>query len=477
MTTSTEIVTKLWRLCTLLRKDGVTYPQYVTELTYLMFLKLASGQEIGESRHGLTAAWKRLLIADDTVVLRTYRDILASLGSGNGNELVHAIFNRAETVVRDPATLRRLVSAIDEADWSADERDLFGDAYEGLLQKNAEETKRGAGQYFTPRALVDTMVALMRPRGGEVVQDPAAGTGGFFIAAKRWMEDRAPGHEKCDFRGVENVIDTYRLLCMNLSLHSIDATRVFMGDTLSELGKREALAGANLILSNPPFGASGGTPTREDLTITARSTSFQLPFVEHCMRALAPGGRAAVVVPDSVLFDGGRGRALRRELMRTCDLHTILRLPPGIFYAHGVRTNVLFFYRPLAAEAVDATTNVWVYDMRANIAALGRGSATFATALSQFALAFGDDPLGGSERADTGPDGRFRRFSREEIRARDDDLYITWLKESEDLDHGLEAAAPEEVASVVEQHLTLALDEIKALMADLMDDAVETETA
>lgn len=420
MTTSSEIVSKLWRLCTLLRKDGITYPQYVTELTYLMFLKLASGRESQRPPRELASAWRQILDADDGDILRTYKAVLAALGSPGDDQLVHAIFNRAETVVRDPATLRRLVTAIDETDWSTDERDLFGDAYEGLLQKNAEETKRGAGQYFTPRALVNTMVALMKPRAGEVVQDPAAGTGGFFIAAKRWIGN-GRGIGENDFRGVENVIDTYRLLCMNLYLHGIGAAGMFMGDTLSELGHQEALAGADLILSNPPFGASGGTPAREDLTITARSTTFQLPFVEHCMRALAPGGRAAVIVPDNVLFDGGRGRTLRQELMRTCDLHTILRLPPGIFYAHGVRTNVLFFHRRLLPSEGDATAHVWIYDMRANMAAGSRGSVAFATALSEFAAAFGDDPLGRGERVDTGPDGRFRRFPREEIRARDDE--------------------------------------------------------
>jgi type I restriction enzyme M protein len=477
VTTSSEIVSKLWRLCTLLRKDGVTYPQYVTELTYLMFLKLASSREDGRPASALTDAWARILQCDDATVLENYRSILATLGSAGDDGLVHAIFDRADTVVRDPGTLRRLVSAVDETDWSGNDRDLFGDAYEGLLQKNAEETKRGAGQYFTPRALVDTMVALTDPQPGEVVQDPAAGTGGFFIAAKNWIDRSPHATGRAEFRGVENVIDTFRLLCMNLYLHGIGAAGMFMGDTLSELGCREELSSADLILSNPPFGASGGTPARDDLTITARSTGFQLPFVEHCMRALAPNGRAAVIVPDSVLFDGGRGRALRQELMRTCDLHTILRLPPGIFYAQGVRTNVLFFSRPAVFSNGEATTDVWVYDMRANTAMGSKGSTGFAGALAEFAAAFGKDPFGRSKRVDTGPEGRFRCFSREDIRARDDDLYVTWLRESEDIDGSLDAAAPEEVAGVVEQHLTLALDEIKALMADLLEDAPEAENA
>lgn len=476
MATSHDLVTKLWRLCTLLRKDGVTYPQYVTELTYLIFLKLASQRASTAEASSLATEWRRITGSSDKNILETYRSALSSLGANAEETLVRTIFYGARTVVRDPTTLRRLVEAVDGANWSSGEGDLFGDAYEGLLQKNAEETKRGAGQYFTPRPLVDTIVALMKPRAGEIVQDPAAGTGGFLIAVQRDVEkSRASRKRQTSYRGAENVADTYRLLCMNLYLHGIDPAGMFMGDTLSPLGQQEMLGNADLILSNPPFGASGGTPTREDLTITARSTTFQLPFVEHCMRALAPGGRAAVIVPDNVLFDGGRGRALRQELMRTCDLHTILRLPTGIFYAQGVRTNVLFFCRPQRLGAGDATHDIWIYDLRANGVPGERGFAGLASGLSEFAKAFGADPFGRAERVDGGPTGRFRRFSREEISARDDDLYVTWLRESEDIDEGLEFAAPDDVANVIEQHLVLALDEIKALIADLVEDASNHE--
>ncbi|KQP00342.1 N-6 DNA methylase [Methylobacterium sp. Leaf91] len=476
MTTSHDLVTKLWRLCTLLRKDGVTYPQYVTELTYLIFLKLAQRRISAGKASPLGTEWQKIVDAPDKDVLHIYKKTLSSLGTNAREPLVRTIFEGAQTVVRDPLTLRRLVAAIDGATWSSDDGDLFGDAYEGLLQKNAEETKRGAGQYFTPRLLVDAIVRLMKPSPGETIQDPAAGTGGFLIAVKRDMEEsETPGTRKTSYRGVENVADTYRLLCMNLYLHGINPTGMFMGDTLSPLGQQEILGNADLILSNPPFGASGGPPTRDDLTITARSTTFQLPFVEHCMRALAPGGRAAVIVPDNILFDGGRGRTLRQELMKAYELHTILRLPTGIFYAQGVRTNVLFFNRPLSRPEGDATCNVWIYDLRANGAPGKRGTAGLAPGLALFVKAYGMDPRGHAKRLDEGPEGRFRCFSREEIRMRDDDLYVTWLKESDDIDEGLEFAAPDAVASVVEQHLVFALDEIKALMADLVEDTIDND--
>jgi type I restriction enzyme M protein len=398
---------------------------------------------------------------------------------------MQAIFGGAATVIREATTLHKLVTAIEGAEWYSDSYDAFGDAYEGLLQKNAEETKRGAGQYFTPRALVDAIVDLTRPRPGEIIQDPAAGTGGFLVAADRALRRgwKPRNNQEARFqntqalRGVENVIDTYRLLCMNLYLHGIEAEHVIMGDTLSPVGSDPALANANVILSNPPFGSAGGPPSRPELMITRRSTYFQLPFVEHCLRALAPGGRAAVIVPDNVLFEGGAGRALRQALMRECDLHTILRLPTGIFYAQGVRTNVLFFSRPNMTSEGDATEAVWIYDMRASDQRIGRPGADFARGLSDFIEAFGPDPLGRSKRTDGGEAGRFRRFSREAIAARDDDLYVTWLKEGGDLEAGLEHLPPDDVAAVLEQHLVLALGEIRALIDELDEDRLGAEIA
>lgn len=483
MSSSSELVSRLWRLCSLLRKDGVTYPQYVTELTYLIFLKLAAVRRKVNSGLPDGHRWNDLLNAEDDRVLDIYRDILAALGRSRGSRIMQSIFAGAATVIREPSTLRKLVKAIDAVEWFSDSHDAFGDAYEGLLQKNAEETKRGAGQYFTPRPLVDAIVRLTRPRLGEIVQDPAAGTGGFLIAADKAMRLGWVPSDKKEalfqstqaLRGVENVVDTYRLLCMNLYLHGIEAEHVMMGDTLSSVGNNPAFSNADVVLSNPPFGSAGGPPSRAELTITRRSTNFQLPFVEHCLRALAPGGRAAVIVPDNVLFEGGQGRSLRQALMRECDLHTILRLPTGIFYAQGVRTNVLFFSRPGTPQDADSTSAVWIYDMRAAYHGGDRVSDDLERRLSDFEEAFGPDPLGRSARTDGGELGRFRRFTREAIAARDDDLYITWLKEDGDVEEGLEHLPPGEVAAVLEQHLVLALGEIRALIDELDEDRLGAE--
>ena len=327
MNPASDLVNKLWRLCALLRKDGITYQQYVTELTYLLFLKMASEQK-DESRIPEQYRWRAITAANEAEVLQRYRQGLVDLGNPDKvkDRSVVAIFQNATTVVREPATLRKLIDAIDGLHWFTAERDAFGDAYEGLLQKMAEETKRGAGQYFTPRVLIDVMVGLMKPQPGEVIQDPAAGTGGFLIAADSHMRAATDDYFELSerlqkfqlgeaIRGIENVPDTFRLLLMNLHLHKIDPDHLDLGDTLSPKGSGAAFKNADLILTNPPFGPAGGPPTRDDLTITDRVSSYQLPFVEHVIRALKPGGRAAVVVPDNVLFDEGRGKLLRQRLM------------------------------------------------------------------------------------------------------------------------------------------------------------------
>jgi type I restriction enzyme M protein len=493
MNPSTDLVNKLWRLCSLLRKDGVTYQQYVTELTYLLFLKMASEQK-DESRIPEPYRWSSLKAASETDVLTRYRQALVDLGDGTkvADRSIVAIFQNATTIVREPANLRKLIEAIDGLHWFSEERDAFGDAYEGLLQKMAEETKRGAGQYFTPRALIKVMVELMQPKPGEVIQDPAAGTGGFLIAADRYMRARTDEYFELSermqkfqlgeaFRGLENVPDTFRLLLMNLHLHRMDPDHLDLADTLSPAGARSQFKNADLILTNPPFGPAGGPPTRDDLTITDRVSSYQLPFVEHCIRALRLGGRAAVIVPDNVLFDDGRGKLLRQRLMSWCNLHTILRLPLGLFYAQGVKTNVLFFTRATEeAPTEDATREVWIYDARSGAPSYGKTNPFKADDLADFARAFGDDPLGGGQRTDEGEGGRFRRFTREEISARGDNLDISWLKgTSDEAEDGLET--PEDIVAAIEGHLTLALEEVRALVEEMndvaADVAAETETA
>lgn len=483
MNPSSDLVNRLWRLCALLRKDGVTYQQYVTELTYLLFLKMASEQK-DESRIPEHYRWSALMAANETEVLQRYKQALIDLGDPAkvADRSVVAIFHNASTIVREPANLRKLIDAIDALHWFSDERDAFGDAYEGLLQKMAEETKRGAGQYFTPRVLIEMMVALMQPQPGEIVQDPAAGTGGFLIAADTWMRARTDDYFELSpkqqtfqlqsaLRGMENVPDTFRLLLMNLHLHRIDPDHLDLNDTLSPAGQNPGLKRADLILTNPPFGPAGGPPTRDDLTVTDRVSSYQLPFVEHVIRALALGGRAAVIVPDNVLFDDGRGRLLRKMLMERCDLHTILRLPTGIFYAPGVKTNVLFFTRSEEeAPLEDATKAVWIYDLRTGAPAYGKTNPIGDKDFADFAQAFGDDPLGRSIRTDQGEFGRFRRFTREDLAARNDNLDITWLKaESADPDDGL--TDPEDIAAAIETHLMFALEEVRGLVEELGADA------
>jgi type I restriction enzyme M protein len=489
MNPSGDLVNKLWRLCALLRKDGVTYQQYVTELTYLLFLKMASEQK-DESRIPEQYRWGALKTASETEVLQRYKQALIDLGDGTkvADRSIVAIFQNAATIVREPANLRKLIDAIDGLHWFTEERDAFGDAYEGLLQRMAEETKRGAGQYFTPRSLIQVLVRLMQPRPGEVIQDPAAGTGGFLIAANSFMKAGTDDYFALSpkqqafqlreaLRGLENVADTFRLLLMNLHLHAIDPDNLDLADTLGPTGARAPFKNADLILTNPPFGPAGGPPTRDDLTITDRVSSYQLPFVEHCIRALRCGGRAAVLAPDNVLFDDGRGKALRRRLMSWCSLHTILRLPIGLFYAQGVKTNVLFFTRAdEEAPAEDATREVWIYDARSGAPSYGKTNPFKAADLDGFVAAFGDDPRGNAPRVDQGETGRFRCFTRAEIAARGDNLDITWLRDtSAEAEDGLDT--PEDIAAAIEGHLKVALEEVAALVAELGSEDVERPLA
>lgn len=503
------IVQKLWRLCTVLRKDGITYQQYVTELTYLLFLKMMAERNRETGSLPTTMRWADLVQANGLNKLELYRKTLVLFGSVSTRlgkddvlllppgdnaspedrklyadarplpEMVQEIFDNASTFIREPQNLTTLVTAIDELDWFSEDRDQFGDLYEGLLQKNAEETKRGAGQYFTPRVLIELLVRLMQPQPGEVIQDPAAGTGGFLIAADRFMRARSGDYfdlgekqqtfqKREAFHGMENVPGTLRLLLMNLYLHDIDSDHVHLGDTLSDKGT--ALGRANLILTNPPFGPAGGAPTRQDLSVTAAVSSYQLPFVEHCIRALEPGGRAAIVVPDNVLFEDGRGKALRQMMMDWCDLHTILRLPTGIFYAQGVKTNVIFLTR--GRTETGNTKMVWIYDQRAQMPKFGKTTPLTEAHFEGFEKAFGTSPFGKERGADEGEAGRWRKFTRAEIAARSDNLDIAWLREAEEeAEEGL--IEPDDIAAAILGHLQAASLEIEALLAELGDELSE----
>lgn len=490
MTNTTDIVAKLWSLCHVLRDDGVTYNEYVTELTYLLFLKMLAEVPdhtgaLRENRLPKAYRWRELAKREGEDQLLYYRQLLLDLGKPETKDLlVRAIFTDAQTRLRKPTNLKALTSNIDQLDWFSAREEGLGNLYEGLLEKNASDKKSGAGQYFTPRPLIDCIIRLMKPQPGEVVQDPAAGTSGFLVAADHYIKaqtdelyelpaDKAHFQRHNAFVGAELVPDTHRLCMMNLLLHGIEGG-VELADTLSPDGER--LPKADLLLTNPPFGTKkgGGRPTRTDFSVTADTSNKQLAFVEHIVRALKSGGRAAVVVPDNVLFEDNTGRRLRTWLMELCNLHTILRLPTGIFYAQGVKTNVLFFQRGKTDKA--NTKVVWVYDFRANMPAFGKTRPLTVADFAEFEKAYGTDPNGGAKRKDQGEDSRWRCFTREQITARNDNLDIAWLRDTE-AEAEEQLTEPEDIAAAIIGHLKAALEDVEALADELEPDSVDEAVA
>jgi type I restriction enzyme M protein len=473
--TTREIVAKLWGLCHILRADGITYTDYVTELTFLLFLKMLA--ETGhEERPSGDYRWEGLARRPGLDQLEHYRQLLLDLGNPQKTKdpLVLAIFTDAQTNLRKPTNLKALTDAIDRLDWFSAREEGLGALYEGLLEKNAAEKKSGAGQHFTPCPLIDSIVRLMKPEPGEIVQDPAAGTGGFLVAADRYIKDRTDELYQLSeaqaffqrhnaFVGIELVPDTHRLCLMNLMLHGIESM-VENGDSLSPDGERTGKA--DVVLTNPPFGTKkgGGRPTRSDFSVTADTSNKQLAFVEHIVRALKPGGRAATVAPDNVLFEDNTGRRLRQWMMELCDVHTILRLPTGIFYSPGVKTNALFFTRGHTDKG--NTKAVWVYDLRANMPAFGKTTPLKREHFAEFEQAFGSNPYGKAKREDQGEEGRFRCFTREQISARSDNLDIAWLRD-EKADAEERLIEPEDIAAAIMGHLRAALDEIEGLTEEL----------
>jgi type I restriction enzyme M protein len=465
-----DIVQKLWNLCHILRDDGITYHEYVTELTFLLFLKMA--KETGtEEQIPKGYRWDELTKRDGIELLEFYRKLLIDLG-GKGSSRVQAIFANAGTNLRQPRHLRTIIQSIDGLDWYSAKHEGLGDLYEGLLEKNAEETKSGAGQYFTPRPLIQTMVGLVKPQPGERVEDPAAGTGGFLIIADRHVRSKTDDYHDLPvakqnfqrreaFYGVELVPDVQRLALMNAMLHDIDGD-ILLGDTLGPTGAN--LPKADIILTNPPFGTKkgGGGPTRDDITYP--TSNKQLVFLQHVYRGLKPGGRAAIVLPDNVLFEEGVGQKVRADLMDKCDLHTILRLPTGIFYAQGVKTNVLFFTR--GERDKGNTKAVWFFDVRTNAPSFGKRTPLTHEHFAAFEKAYGDDPLGKGKRRDQGEEGRFRKFTRDEIAKRGDNLDISWLKDDSVTDHA-DLPEPDEIAAEIVLQLQTALEEMQALQEEL----------
>jgi type I restriction enzyme M protein len=411
--------------------------------------------------------------------LKHYRSALVELGDAK-SKLVAEIFANASSFIKKPATLSTLVSEIDKLDWYSARQEGLGDLYEGLLEKNANEKKSGAGQYFTPRPLIESMVAVMKPTLDDVIQDPAAGTAGFLIAANQyikqhgkpdqWTAAQARKYNRGTFYGMEHVQDAHRLALMNLMLHGLqsdpDGAGIHYGDTLSPEG--EDLPKATLILTNPPFGTKkgGGLPTRTDFTFPTSNKQFC--FLQHVYRGLKPGGRAAIVLPDNVLFEGNVGKQIRADLMDKCNLHTILRLPTGIFYAQGVRTNVLFFTRGETDKG--NTKEIWVYDLRANMPQFGKRTTLTREHFKEFEAAFGKDPRGNAKslakRKDTGEAGRFRRFTRDEIAGRIDKLDIAWLQDESDAQAD-NLPEPRVLALQAAAELAGALDELRGILYEL----------
>ncbi|MCM3006715.1 N-6 DNA methylase [Priestia koreensis] len=459
-----EIVQKLWNLCNVLRDDGITYHQYVTELTYLLFLKMMkeTGQDyIIEEQY----RWDELVKKEGIELKEFYRQLLLDLGKAE-NELLKEIYTDASTYISEPKNLEKIIKSIDDLDWYSAKQEGLGDLYEGLLEKNASEVKSGAGQYFTPRVLIDTIVKLVDPQPGESCHDPAAGTFGFMISADRHersktddyfelSQDEAEFQKYKAFSGVELVKDTHRLAIMNALLHDIHG-EIILGDTLSTLG--EGLKNFDVILTNPPFGTKKGgeRATRTDFTFTA--SNKQLNFLQHIYRALKANGkaRAAVILPDNVLFEGGVGTEIRRDLMDKCNLHTILRLPTGIFYAQGVKTNVLFFTRE--KTDVGNTKEVWVYDLRTNMPSFGKRNPLTESHFNQFVEAYTAD-----DRTEV-VDERWNVFSRDDISKKGDSLDIGLIADEslsnyENLPEPIDSA--EEAIEKLEQAISL-LNEIVA---------------
>lgn len=457
-----NIVQKIWSLCNILRGDGITYYQYVSELSYLLFLKIA--QENG-TEHLIPEGfrWENLESHHEEGLLGFYQEMLTHLGANAKSEVIKAIYAFPTTVFSHTENLKAVIDGISKIKWHAIGTDGFGDLYSSLIEKSAQDTRSAAGQYFTPRPLVDVLVKLTKPELGETIQDPACGSGGFLVAADDYIrrnckiEDykkHPPLHQ-----GVEIEKNTRRICLMNTFLHDLEAN-ILYGDALTD--DSESLTAPDLVLANPPFGSKAGSK-RTLKPLPYPNCNKQLAFLQHIYTCLKPGGRAAVVLPDNILFDDGIGKSVRTDLMSKCNLHTILRLPAGIFNGANVQTNVLFFCK---RDSGVGTENVWLYDMRTNMQSFGKNSPLSASHFDHFIKCYGSDPLGKSKRTNTGEDGRFRCFSREEIIKRNENLDITWLAQKEDSTLA-DAQEIEDISSAIIGSLRQALIEIEAIVEEI----------
>lgn len=473
--TTQEIVSKLWNLCNVLRDDGITYHQYVTELTYILFLKMA--KETGaESQIPEAYRWDNLTSKSGIELKKFYKELLTHLGEECTGR-VREIYQGAATNIDEPKNLEKIITTIDGLDWFSAREEGLGNLYEGLLEKNANEKKSGAGQYFTPRVLIDVMTKLVKPQPGERCNDPACGTFGFMISASQYVRsqtddffdldaDTAKFEREEAFTGCELVHDTHRLALMNAMLHDIEG-KITLGDTLSSVGM--SMKDYDVVLTNPPFGTKKGgeRATRDDFTFP--TSNKQLNFLQHIYRSLKTNGkaRAAVVLPDNVLFADGDGERIRLDLMDKCNLHTILRLPTGIFYAQGVKTNVLFFTRGKTDK--QNTKEVWIYDLRNDMPSFGKTNPLKSEHFDDFVECYADGDL--SKRKETyseeNPNGRWRRFTIEDILARDKtSLDITWMK----ADSGTDDYTLAELLDMIKEksnNIAKAVAELEALIGEV----------
>ena len=423
-----DIVQKLWGFCHTLRHDGVDYGDYIEQLTYLLFLKMAE-EKAAVIPKGCD--WDTLKKLSGTELTDHYSEVLRKLRESPG--LLGAIFTQATSRFNNPVNLRRLIDMIDEEDWSSLNVDVKGAAFEGLLEKAASEGKKGAGQYFTPRPLIQSICRVMKPdpRGKKdsTIADPACGSGGFLVCAYEWLVKESKGvFDRADAKrirtqtyfGQDLVPRPRRLALMNLYLHGVEP-HIYLGDTLYEPDRGERY---DVVLTNPPFGTKGANqaPERDDFTV--ETSNKQLNFVQHVMNALKPGGRAAIVLPDNCLFEEKAGEVFE-ILMQDCNLHTILRLPRGTFtpYSQGIKANVIFFQKGYPTE------NVWIFDGRSNVPGITKKDRPLTLQhFAEFEKAYGKDPNGKSKRIDGGDIGRFRRFCSVQLRSADTNLMSPGLR-------------------------------------------------
>ncbi len=459
-----DIVQKLWGFCHTLRHDGIDYGDYIEQITFLLFLKMADEKGIGLPNG---CAWPKLRDKSGTALTDHYVDVLRTLGKTRG--ILGDIYTEAQSRFNNPVNLKRLINLVDETEWTSLGVDVKAEAYEGLLEKAASEGKKGAGQYFTPRVLIQSIVRCMKPdpriHSEFRISDPACGTGGFLVAAYEWlMEQTGGGALNRDvakrvrtktYYGQDLVARPRRLALMNLFLHGIEP-HIVLGDTIYEVPGPDRF---DVILTNPPFGTKGANqaPDREDFTI--ETSNKQLNFLQHVMNTLKPGGRAAIVLPDNCLFEDKAGEVFE-ILVQDCNLHTILRLPRGTFtpYSQGVKANVAFFQKGRPTE------HTWIFDARSNVPGITKKDRPLTKQhFAEFETSYGKDPNGLSKRKDLGETGRFRRFSLSEIKERGYKLDVTWLKD-ESLEDSDELPEPQDLASEAITELEAVVDDLREIV-------------